>query len=120
MIHNARITGTNLGTGWTDHGIMSFNIMCEFDSGRQGFGQYTLDTPVKDGDGKFLYRRGTAFGCECIRRVCEVLECDWEGLKGQYVRIEKDGFNDPIEKIGHIVKDKWFSVQEVIEEMGVK
>lgn len=36
----------------------------------------------------------------------------WEELKGQYVRVEFEGWDGKILRIGHLMKDKWFSFKE--------
>jgi hypothetical protein len=36
----------------------------------------------------------------------------WEELKGQYVRVEFEDGGGKILRIGHLMKDKWFSFKE--------
>jgi hypothetical protein len=36
----------------------------------------------------------------------------WEDLKGQYVRVEFEDRGGKILRIGHLMKDKWFSFKE--------
>lgn len=46
----------------------------------------------------------------------KTLEVDkWEDLKGKYVRVHADEHNT-IDKIDHLMKNKWFSFKEYIEK----
>lgn len=54
IIENGKITGTMLGK--EDHGIMTFWLFVEFDSGVCGYGGYALDS--YDAQTKKTYRRG--------------------------------------------------------------
>lgn len=48
----------------------------------------------------------------------KTLEVDsWEQLKGQYVRIVSKGWGEKIDKIGHLMKDKWFSFKDYFEQV---
>lgn len=101
---NARIASTMLGI--EDHGILSSFIHLEYDGGGQGFGGYSLDTPVK---GSYDFKRvGTAWGMEFIRRVLDTLGVNnWEQLPGTHCRVKAE--HCKVHAIGHIIKDKWFS-----------
>jgi hypothetical protein len=110
---NAKITRTMLGT--EDHGIMTFFLHLEYDGGGQGFGGYGMDEPVKDENGKFLRRRGTAFGCDAILRVLETLEIEnWEDLPGTPCRARAE--HTKVHAIGHYLKEKWLSLEELAKE----
>ena len=111
---NAKITETKLGC-LHDRGIMTFWIMLEFGSGEQGLGGYTLDSYCKTAQ----KRLQTALTGEVVHGILSALELDsWEDLKGKYVRIAVDnpGFGQKILGIGHIVKDKFFMVEEVMKK----
>lgn len=110
-IENALIKSTSLG--YEDHGVFTYFLHLEFDCCVQGFGGFCLDTP--DSVDKYKNpRRGTAFGHECIIRVLRAVGVSrWEDLPGTHVRIDKDGWNDPIKRIGHIIKDQWFDPKEL-------
>jgi hypothetical protein len=102
---NAKITGTMLGT--EDHGILSCFVYLEWKGAGQGFGGYCLDTPIKDGKGKFKCRQGTAYGMEFISRILRTVGVDkWEDLKGKHCRIRSN--YSKIKAIGHIIDDVWF------------
>lgn len=120
QIVNARIDSTMLGV--EGHGILSCMIGLDYGGTHQGFGGYGMDEPLKDDTGKFIRRQGTAFGCEFIRRVLEVVGVErWEDLKGQHVRVKRgDGWNGEILAIGHIIKDEWFDPKALAASMGCR
>lgn len=112
-IKNALIVSTQLGK--EDHGLFTFSIAVEYDSSGQSFGNYSLD----DWSEKEKKRIGTRWGLELLMNILETVGVDnWEDLKGQYIRVEAD--NTHIERIGHIIKDKWFSPKELAEKFGIK
>ena len=39
----------------------------------------------------------------------------WEDIKGNFVRVETDGWGGKIIRIGHLMKDKWFSFKEYFD-----
>ena len=112
-IENVVIKSTMLGT--QDHGIMTFMLYLEGDGWGCGFGGYCLDTYdpiVKD-------RVGVASGLQAIMEVLKTLEVErWEDLKGKFIRCEIGGIGDGITKIGHLMKDKWFSLKDFFKEKG--
>lgn len=77
----ATITSTGLGDV-ADRGIFTASITCQWQGGGiSPTGGYCLDTPVKDEDGKFLRRAGTAAGMDYISRILAVAGVDrWEKL----------------------------------------
>ena len=107
---NGLIAGTFLGV--EDHNILTFNLSFDFGNSAQGFGGYAFDRHIQETN----TRIGTAFGTTAIRRILDTLEVSrWEDIKGTYARIRrKEGL---IESIGHIVKDQWFSCEELAREM---
>lgn len=107
MIENAKITGTMLGK--EDHGIFTCQICVEGGGWGCYYGGWALDTYDKAAD----KRVGTAVGLSAIMELLDTLEVDeWEQLKGQYVRVETTELGGRITKIGHLLKDKWFSFEE--------
>ncbi len=115
---NAKITETKLGC-LHDRGIMTFWIMLEFGSGEQGFGGYVMDSYCKTSQ----KRLQTALTGEVVHGILSALELDsWEDLKGKYVRIfvGHPGSGQKILGIGHIVKDKFFMVSEVMEKYATR
>lgn len=112
-IENAVIKDTMLG--WEDHGIFTCMIYLESDGWAQGYGGYELDAwnPVQE------KRSATKTGLQAIMDLLKTLEVSrWEDLKGQYVRIEVEGIasGTKIKKIGHLIKDKWFSFEDALRK----
>jgi hypothetical protein len=112
---NAVIEDTRLGMEAADWKCFSYWIHVKWDGGGQGFGGHSMDGPVKDEDGKFLRRAGSAFGCDAIIGVLEAIGVgNWEKLPGTPVRIRHT--NDRIWEIGHYYKDDWFSLTELADQ----
>lgn len=106
-ILNAKITSTSLGM--EDHGIMTCYLHLEGDGWGCAFGGYALDT----WDEKRKRRVGVAAGMDALMTLMEILEIGrWEDLAGQYVRCETHGWRGKITKIGHLIKNRWFSFDE--------
>jgi hypothetical protein len=105
-IKNAVIESTMLG--YEDHGILTCFITVNYGGAGQGFGGYALDEWNK----QLGCREGTAYGMDFIVKTLEAVECDsWEKLKGKHVRVKSE--HSKIHAIGHILKDKWFSPDEL-------
>lgn len=111
-VENARIEGTQLGV--EDHGIFTAYLTCVSDGGGQVFGGYGLDTYDQD-----LKRRvGSSWGLEHIARIIDVLRAGtWEKLCGQYLRVARRERSNQIIAIGHIVEDRWYSVEQHSKEL---
>ena len=110
---NANITRTMLGI--EDHGIMSYSLTLDYGGSGQSFGGYCLDTPVKDEDGKFLGRKGVAYGADTILKILETLEVSsWEKLPGTKCRVVAT--HTGVHQIGHLLKDQWFDPKALAEE----
>jgi hypothetical protein len=98
---NAKIKSTMLGI--EDHGGLTYFVDLNWETGGVGFGGYGL---------------GGEFGCQAIQRLLKTVGVDkWEELPGKYVRVEHEGWGFRALKIGHIVEDKWFSLEELSEEL---
>ena len=107
-IENLKINYTKLG--YEDHGIFTFTIGLKGDGYHIGYGNYNLDTY----DGK--ERIGTQLGCQMIMDLLKVVGVNnWEDLGGTYVRAEFENGNK-ITKIGNIIENKWFCVQDYFKE----
>lgn len=109
-IVNARITDTFLGI--EDHGIFTFSISVEIAGGGGcTIGNYRLNY-IKDG--KMHYE---AKNSEAICRILKVVGVDsWEQLKGQYIRVEVNGWGKGIHTIGNLMKDEWFNLKEFFSD----
>jgi len=111
MIENATIKSAKLQI---DHGCLSLWLMMEFNGGGQGFGGYALDEPLRDDDGKFIRRQGTAYGLEWILRLMNLFRVDdFSELVGQSCRIDKEDHSGPIKRVGHFIKDEWFDPEDI-------
>ena len=110
-IVNAKITDTKLG--YEDHCIFTCMLALEGSAWGCGFGGYALDEYNKSEK----RRIATQQGFQAIIELMEALEVrNWEDLKGQYVRVVSQGLGGKITKIGHLIKDKWFSFEEFFEK----
>jgi len=106
-INNAKITGTSLG--FEDHGIMTFFIYLEWKSAGVGFGGYALDAYDKT----LEKRVGVGESLDLIKEILEVVGVEkWEDLKGQYVRVESEGWGGRALAIGNLLEDKWVNPEE--------
>ena len=48
-----------------------------------------------------------------MMRIMDVVGVSrWEDLKGEYCRVESEGWGSSIHKIGNIMKDKWFDIDQ--------
>lgn len=110
-INNAKITGTMLG--FEDHGIMTFFIYLEWDGAGIGFGGYALDQYDKALD----RRVGVGYSLDLLKEIMEVVGVEkWEDLKGQYVRVESEGWGGKALAIGNLLKDKWVNPEEFFKQ----
>ena len=112
-IKNAIIESTSLGN--EDHGIMTVWLCFNYEGFGQSFGGYSLDNY----DEKKDKRIGTAYGCEFIKRILEVVGVEkWEDLKGKHIRVKTTP--EKVLAIGNIIEDKWFDPEELVKEIGIK
>lgn len=111
-IVNAQITSTFLGK--EDHGFFTFMIYMNLSSGGGcGFGGYALDYY----DQKLEKRVFSKKNMELISKILETIGVSsWEELPNTYCRIVDPGLNGIPKKIGHLMKDKWFDLDEFFEE----
>lgn len=110
-ILNVKICDTKLG--YEDHGIFTCELLLEGDGWGCWYGGYVLDEYNKELNERIATRQGF----QAIIELMKTLEVDkWEDLKGKYVRVEGQGWGGKITKIGHLIKDKWFSFKEFFED----
>ena len=58
------------------------------------------------------YWEGNGSSIVAMMKIMDTVGVDkWEDLKGNYCRVEYDE-HGYVEKIGHIIKNKWFNVRE--------
>ena len=81
----------NASLGREDHGILTAFLHVSYGGSGQGIGGYCLDEPIRDADGKFVGRRGTAYGMEWIKRCIDACGVDtWEQIKGRTILVYFD------------------------------
>ena len=94
MIKKARILYAMLGQ--EINGIRTFTIYIDADGFSCGFA-----------------RTFKAESMEFISKILDVVGVNnWEDLSGKYIRYEDDGRGSGITKIGNIIDDKWFDIEE--------
>lgn len=107
-IENAKITSTKLGQ---EHGCLIADLTIEGEGWGCGFGGYCLDHWCAD-----IGQYSSSDGYGAIIELMKTLEVEsWEELNGQYVRVESEGWGGRILRIGHLMKNKWFSFKEYFE-----
>lgn len=107
-ILNAKITGTRLGE---EHGCLTADLTIEGEGWGCSFGGYCLEHWCCR-PGEYNSRHGLG----AIIELMKTLEVDnWELLNGQYVRVEIEGWGGRILRIGHLMKNKWFSFKDYFE-----
>jgi len=109
-ILNARIIKTHLG--YEDHGMLTFVLELKFEGYHCGFGTYCL---LGKSGNNLEDMKQNSFGMHLLKGVLNVVGVtNWEDLTGKYIRVETDGTT--IQKIGHIVEDKWLDPALVASE----
>lgn len=110
-IENAKITSVSISMA--DHGCVTFWVTVEGSGWGCSIGGYCighgyLGADEFDGYGK---------GIEAMARIMDTVGVEkWEDLKGQYCRVESEGWGGTIHKIGNIIKDKWFDIDKFFKE----
>lgn len=108
---NAKITSVSFSMA--DHGCITFWVFVELKDGSCGIGGYCIGhgyVGAKEFDG---YGKGV----EAMARIMDVVGVEnWEDLKGQYCRVESEGWGGKILKIGNVLKEKWFDIDEFFKE----
>jgi len=52
-------------------------------------------------------------GIVAMMKIMDVIEVtEWEDLVGKYCRIEYEGLDTVVHKIGNIIHNKWFDIQD--------
>ena len=107
-IINGKITGTKLGE---DHGCLTAGLTIEGNGWGCGFGGYCLDHWFAG-----IGEHNSSDGYGAIIELMKTLEVEsWEDLNGRYVRVETEGWGGRVLRIGHLMKDKWFSFKEYFD-----
>lgn len=119
---------TKLRLSYQDRQILMINMYVDYEEGGSQlvYGGVAIDEPVKDNNGKFSHRQGSAFGCELIRLILDALKIDdlSEG-KGKYIHVLGEGSGFSFKPKGietlHLDGDqKTIIFDEVLERMTNK
>jgi hypothetical protein len=98
---NAKITKARLG--FEGHGLLSSSIVWDGQSGCGGFGHLHLGGPCM------------AIWVDSILRLFEY--DDWSQLEGTFIRVRCEGFGGRTLAIGHILEDRWVTLEGILAEM---
>lgn len=109
-ILNAKITSTKLGE---EHDCLTADLFVEGEGWACAFGGYCLDHWFAE-----VGEHSSSDGYGAIIELMKTLEVEsWEELKGKYVRVEIEKCGGKIVKIGHLMKNKWFSFKDYFEQV---
>lgn len=107
-IKNVKIT--NVSLTMADHGCLTFYLTLEGDGWGVNYGGYCIGFGFLGSD-SFTAENGS--GLVAIMRIMDTVGVErWEDLKGKYIRIVDEGWGSSIKKIGNIIEDKWFDIDE--------
>lgn len=99
-IKNAVIESADINT---EHGMLDCWLHLDFGGSCQGFGGYALYLPKS-----YKHHQVMSVAGHHIYRIMEIAGVEkWSQLKGKTIRVA--GTWSKIERIGHIVKDDWYS-----------
>ena len=109
-ILNAKIT--NVSLTMADHGVLTFYVTVEGSGWGCGLGGYVIGKGYLDADDDD-FQSESGLGLVAMMRIMDVVGVSrWEDLKGKYCRVESEGWGSSIHKIGNIMKDKWFDIDQ--------
>ena len=111
MIENAKITKVELTMG--EHGCLTFWMHLKGDGWGQGFGGLCLGHGYLDSD---HFDSSEKLGVYLMKIMDTVGVESFNDMVGKYIRIEKKSRNEVIKRIGNIIKDKWFDVEDFFSE----
>ena len=107
-IKNVKIT--NVSLTMADHGCLTFYLTLEGDGWGINYGGYCIGLGFLGSD-SFTAENGS--GLVAIMRIMDTVGVErWEDLKGKYIRIVHEGWGSSVKKIGNIIEDKWFDIDE--------
>ncbi len=106
-VRNARIS--NVSLTMEDHGVLCYFLTLEMNGAGCSYGGYVIGKGYLDADEFEGFSKGT----EALMRIMDVVGVSrWEDLKGKYVRIVDPGWGGVVNKIGNIIRDKWFDQKD--------
>ena len=109
-ILNAKII--NVSLTMADHEVLTFYVTVEGSCWGCSLGGYVIGKGYIGADDDD-FQSESGLGLVAMMRIMEVVGVSrWEDLKGKYCRVEKKGLGRSIQKIGNIIKDKWFDIDQ--------
>ena len=107
-IKNVKIKKVSLTMA--DHVCLTFYLLLEGDGWEISYGGYCIGHGFLDSD-SFIAENGG--GLVAMMRIMDTVGVErWEDLKDKYIRVVDEGWGSPIKKIGNIIEDKWFDIDE--------
>lgn len=107
-IKNVKIT--NVSLTMADHGCLTFYLTLEGDGWGINYGGYCIGFGFLRSD-SFTAENGG--GLVAMMKIMDTVGVEkWEDLKGKYLRVVDEGWGSSIKKIGNIIEDKWFDIDE--------
>jgi len=112
-VDRAVVLGSRLGI--TDNGVLTAVLLCRLIATREEIETPAIVLDVQAGES----RRGTAYGCEYVRRLMEAAGVTrWEDLPGTVVRLDVDRSQSyPVQAIGHATANIWLDPYALAAEM---
>ena len=110
-IENAKIT--NVSISMEDHGCLTFGLTLEGNGWGTVYGGYCIGHGYLGAD----HFDGSGKGLEAMMRIMDTVGVEkWEDLKGKYIRVKFTRPGYSITKIGNLIKDKWFDIEEFFKK----
>ena len=107
-IKNVKIT--NVSLTMADHGCLTFHLTLEGDGWGINYGGYCIGLGFLGSD-SFTAENGS--GLVAIMKIMDTVGVErWEDLKDKYIRIVDEGWCSSVKKIGNIIENKWFDIDE--------
>lgn len=112
--YNVKITNTSITMA--DHGCLTFFITVEGAGMGVSLGGYCIGHGYL---GAKEFKAETGAGLVAMMKIMDVLGVEkWEDIKGQYCRIESEGWDSTVHRIGNIITEKWFDFEEFFSSYG--
>ena len=107
-IKNVKIK--NVSLTMADHACLTFYLLLEGDGWGISYGGYCIGHGYLHSDSFTALNGG---GLVAMMRIMDTVGVErWEDLKDKYIRVVDEGWGSPIKKIGNIIEDKWFDIDE--------
>ena len=110
-IENAQITGVSISMA--DHNCLTFRIYLKGAGFMCVIGNYRIGIGMEGAD----YWEGNGASLVGMMKIMDTVGVStWEGLERMYCRISYAEDGKTVQKIGHLLKDKWFDVREFFQQ----